>query len=319
MTSALLVLLLAASGDRLAIVNKTDSTLTVWDIDAGKSLATIPTGKGPHEVSVSKDGAWAYVSDYQGTGKENRSHSITVIDLKKLAVNATIELLPNKQPHGSALTADGKTLWVTTEASTSILKVDTAGKKIAATVPVGGEAHMVVLAEQRGRGYAACLDKGDIVVLDLAAAKVVTRVATGAGAEGIDVTPDGKFVLVTNGEVNTVSVVDAETNTVLKSVPVGTKPLRVKVAPDGKRALVTNMRSNDLYELDASTWEVIRTLKVGKEPIGIQYAADGKTAWIANTASDVISVVDLATWEVKGTITAGKEPDGMALIRPAKR
>ena len=50
-------------------------------------------------------------------------------------------------------------------------------------------------------------------------------VSVGDWPNGVAVTPDGKYVYVTNGYSNDVSVIDAATNTVTASVPVGDCPV----------------------------------------------------------------------------------------------
>ena len=46
----------SALAQRLLILNKDDATLSIVDAASGKTLATITTGAGPHEVVVSDDG-----------------------------------------------------------------------------------------------------------------------------------------------------------------------------------------------------------------------------------------------------------------------
>jgi DNA-binding beta-propeller fold protein YncE len=50
----------------LVVTNKTPSTVTLVDVASGRALATLPTGTGPHEVVLSRDGRTAVVSDYGG-------------------------------------------------------------------------------------------------------------------------------------------------------------------------------------------------------------------------------------------------------------
>ncbi|HZS48733.1 MAG TPA: hypothetical protein VFC63_26915, partial [Blastocatellia bacterium] len=106
----------APQSDYLLVVNKSDSTLTIIDAATHEVKATVPTGQGPHEVSASPNGRYAYVSNYIGT-REDRGHTITVIDLDNFKALDPIELLPNRAPHGSLVSSDGKWLWVTTEVS----------------------------------------------------------------------------------------------------------------------------------------------------------------------------------------------------------
>src|SRR3982750_1677015 len=71
------------------VTNKTPSTATVIDVASGRTLATIPTGAGPHEIVVSSDGLTAVVSDYSGPPP---GRTLTVIDLAAMKVVRTIDM-----------------------------------------------------------------------------------------------------------------------------------------------------------------------------------------------------------------------------------
>jgi len=62
----------------LVVVNKRASTATIVDVRSGATLATLPTGNGPHEVVIAKDGSRAVVTDYGG---QTAGNSLTVIDV----------------------------------------------------------------------------------------------------------------------------------------------------------------------------------------------------------------------------------------------
>ena len=154
---------------------------------------------------------------------------------------------------------------------------------------------------------------------------------TGEGAEGIDMTPDGREVWVVNREADTVSVVDTKTLEVAATLQVPQFPIRVKITPDGKRALVSCARSGDVAVFDVATRKEIKRISIDREavpgsearlfsdrfgkspaPVGLLIAPDGKRAWVASTNADVVSVIDLDSLAVVGRLTAGKEPDGLA-------
>jgi len=82
----------------LLVANKTDNTVDLVDSDTGESVATLPTGHGPHEVAVSRDGGTAVISNY-GDRSEPGS-SLTVLDLERREVVRTIELDDHTRPHG---------------------------------------------------------------------------------------------------------------------------------------------------------------------------------------------------------------------------
>jgi YVTN family beta-propeller protein len=186
--------------------------------------------------------------------------------------------------------------------------------------------HMVGIAG--GRAFVANIGSGTVTAIDLAAGKATSQIATGKGAEGIDVTPDGRQVWVTNREADTVSVIDTASLSVLVSLPSTSYPIRAKATPDGKHVLVSNAKSGDVAVFSVTDRKEVRriALKVpvrktegrlmpfgdSSVPIGIVVEPGGARAYVAHANADEISILDLAKWEVVGSLRAGQEPDGMA-------
>lgn len=331
---ALVALLLASDGaaagpDLLVVVNKSDDTVTVVDANSGVRRATVRVGRGPHEVEVLADRKTAAVSDYGKAGEPG--HTVTLMDVDRGVTLGTIDLGEGTRPHGLEALADGKLL-VTAEGTKELLVVDPTARKVVARIPTGRDvSHMVVAPRDGKTAFVASIGSGTVSAADLGGAKIVKDLATGAGAEGIDVTPDGREIWVVNREANTVSVVDAMKLEVLATLPAPKFPIRVKVTPDGKRALVSCAQSGDVAVFDVKSRKEVKRIPMDREavpgsearvfstrfgkspvPVGLLVAPDGKRAWVASTNADVISVIDLDKLEVVGRLTAGKEPDGLA-------
>jgi YVTN family beta-propeller protein len=311
----------------LLVVNKSAHNVGVLDLATGKTLATIPTGHGPHEVAVSPDGSLALVTNY---GERNKpGSSLTVIDVARRAAIRTIALGEHLRPHGVAFFADGRRAAITTEDSRHLLVVDARSGRIERAIETAQDAsHMVALAPDARHAYVANLGSGSLTVIDLEAGKVVKQVVTGDGAEGVAVTPDGREIWVSNRAANTVSVVDAKSLDVVATLPSPGYPIRAVLTPDGRHALVSNARSAELAVFDVKARKELQRLKLleddkgmvsqlfgtGSFPVGIAVSADGRRAFVAITGGDRIAVVDTKTWTVTGYWEAGDEPDGMAVV-----
>jgi len=256
---------------------------------------------------------------------------VTLVDVDRGVAVGTIELGAGTRPHGLEALADGRLL-VTAEGTKELLLVDPSARKVVTRIPTGREvSHMVVAPRDGKAAYVASIGSGTVSAADLAGAKVAKDRATGAGAEGIEVTPDGREVWVTNREAHTVSVVDAKTLEIVANLPAAKFPIRVKITPDGKRALVSCAQSGDVAVFDVVTRKEVKRIPLDREavpgsearvfsdrfgkspvPVGLLIAPDGKRAWVASTNADVVSVIDLEKMEVVGRLTAGKEPDGLS-------
>lgn len=82
----------------LVVTNKSTAQATIIDVATGEALASLPTGNGPHEIAMTRDGRTAVVTDY-GTGPAP-GHTLTVIDVPARKVVRTIELGEYTRPHG---------------------------------------------------------------------------------------------------------------------------------------------------------------------------------------------------------------------------
>ena len=79
----------------------------------------------------------------------------------------------------------------------------------------------------------------EVAVINTGTNKVTTTISVGIPND-VDVTPNGEYAYVTNGNGYTVSVINTATNTVTATVTVGSFPDGVAVSPNGEYAYVTN-------------------------------------------------------------------------------
>lgn len=317
----------AVSADLLIVLNKSDHEAVLVDPSKLAPVARIPTGRGPHEVAVSPDGRRAYVSNYgmygvfrEGQRVNEPGNTLSVIDLETRAVRDTFDLGTYAKPHGIAVSRDGKVLWVTCEDSKAVLEVDAASGAVLKTWTTGQEtSHMIVPAVDESRLFVANIRSGSATIIERAKDRV-TSLATAPGAEGIDVSPDGREVWVTNRADSSISVIDAARDTVIAKIESGGQfPIRVKFTPDGREAWVSCLQSNAVTVFDAKSRRLLATIAVGAAPVGIQMAPDGKRAYVANTNDDLVTVIDVPARKVVKTFTTGNEPDGMAWAPAPKR
>src|SRR5262249_22147015 len=153
-------------------------------------------GTGPHEVAVSPDGRLALVSNY---GAESPGSTLTLIDVAAARAVKTIDLGENARPHGIQFLPGGRRALVTCEVQKKLLVVDGESGAVASAIPTDQLlSHMVVASPDGSRAFVANIGSGSVTVVDLALSKATKTIATGAGCEGIAITPDGKTVWTTN-------------------------------------------------------------------------------------------------------------------------
>src|SRR5262245_13891047 len=317
----------AAAADLLIVLNKSDHEAVLVNTKTLETVAHIPTGQGPHEVAVSPDARTAFVANYgmfgvfrEGQRQDHPGNTLSVIDLARRAVRDTFDLGEFTRPHGMWVSHDGERMWVTCEGAQSGLELDARSGAIGKVWKTGQDvSHMLVPTPDEKKLYISNIRSGSVTVIDRDHDRV-TSLPTGEGAEGIDVTPDGREVWVTNRGAHTVAVIStADDSVITRFESGGQMPIRVKFTPDGKEAWVSNARCNSVTVFDAHARRLIATIEVGAVPIGIQMTPDGKQAFIANTNDDRVTVLSIRGRKVEGSFRPGNEPDGMAWVRGASR
>ncbi|MFL5242770.1 MAG: hypothetical protein ACJ8FY_11735 [Gemmataceae bacterium] len=135
----------------------------------------------------------------------------------------------------------------------------------------------------------------------------------------MDITPDGKLLLVANSDNGTVTVVDAANRKALREIKVGDKPEGVTWIGTGPLAAVTVYREDRVVFVDAEKGQVVEKLPVGNEPYGIVTDKAGTKAWVTQEYPGTISEIDLASRKVVREMKAGANPRGIALSSDESR
>ena len=147
----------------------------------------------------------------------------------------------------------------------------------------------------------------------------VTSVAAGRGAEGFDVSPDGKEIWVANAQDATVTIIDIASKKVTDTVLIPVRGAnRLKFTPDGKQVLISGLAGgapNNLLVLDAVAHKEVKKFDLGGGAAGIVIAPDGSRAYVAVSGKDKVAVVDLKTLEISGNISTARQPDGLAWVQ----
>jgi YVTN family beta-propeller protein len=313
-----------ASG-ALLVLAKTDQTLSLVDPATFKVLGQVPSGPDPHEVVVSEDGKTAYIANYNGGG-----NIITPVDLVAMKALPPIDLGPLRAPHG--LDFAGGKLWFTAEASKAIGSYDPQSKKVDWILGTGqNRTHMVYVVRDLSRIITSNVASASMTIIERTTVTGrggrgggggapqtdwnETTVAVGRGAEGFDVSPDGKEIWAANAQDGTVSIIDAASKRVTETLPAKVNGAnRLKFTPDGKLVFVSTLGGADLVILDAATRRDVKRLPIGTGAAGIQMQPDGARAYVACTPDNNIAVIDLQKLEVIGRIEAGRQPDGLAWL-----
>jgi YVTN family beta-propeller protein len=329
----------------LLVLSKHDHTLAIVDPATLRVVARVPVGDDPHEVIASADGHTAYVSNY-GFGA---FHTLAVVDLIAQHEEPLIDLGALRGPHGLVF-QQGK-VWFTAEAAKAIGSYDPGSGKVNWIMGTGqNRTHMLYVFPDAQKMVTANVNAATVTVLEhtegpaggppppppgaspgqaLGAPPLgqggprrmpgppggdwnETVIPVGGGAEGFDVSPDGKQAWVANAWDGTISVIDLAQKKLTTTVQANARGAnRLKFTPDGARALVS--AGPELIVFDVVTQKEVKRLRIGHGGGGgILVQPDGQRAYAAFAEDGFVAVVDLKTLEVVGKVDAGANPDGLA-------
>jgi len=327
------------------VLSKHDHTLAIVDPATLRVVARVPVGDDPHEVIASADGHTAYVSNY-GFGA---FHTLAVVDLIAQHEEPLIDLGALRGPHGLVF-QQGK-VWFTAEAAKAIGSYDPGSGKVNWIMGTGqNRTHMLYVFPDAQKIVTANVNAATVTVLEHTEGPAggppppppgaspgqapgapplgqggprrmpgppggdwnETVIPVGGGAEGFDVSPDGKQAWVANAWDGTISVIDLAQKKLTTTVQANARGAnRLKFTPDGARALVS--AGPELIVFDVVTQKEVKRLRIGHGGGGgILVQPDGQRAYAAFAEDGFVAVVDLKTLEVVGKVDAGANPDGLA-------
>jgi len=324
------------------VLAKSDNTVALVDPATLQVLARVSAGPDPHEIIASDDGKLAFISNYGGP--DSALNTISVVDLVAHKALSPIDLGALRSTHGLAF-AGGK-LYFTAETNKVIGRYDPASQRVDWILGTGQDrTHMIFVSKNLDRIVTSNVSSGTVSIIEQISQPSggfgpppgnplpgssppagrprqtweVTNVPSGNGAEGFDVSPDGKEIWAANARDATVTIIDVAAKKARQTISISIKGAnRLKFTPDGSRVLISGLGANakagdgSLVVMDVSTRKEIKQLSLGGGAAGILIAPDGSRAYVAVSTADKVAVVDLKTLEVTGQLAAGKQPDGLA-------
>jgi len=254
-------------------------------------------------LTFSPDGKRIYLSNVRGDVKIFSVKRKKVSRLNRFIVpNANAPKRKEEIPAGLSVSMDGKKLYVVGNLGNKLYEFDTATGKVLRSWDTGVAPFDVVLAAGKayvsnsggrrpgksdltapaGRGTRVRVDpvryianEGSVSVIDLTTGQVKDEVIVESHASALALSPDGKYVVVTNSGSDTLSVIDTKTDKVVEKIwarqsPVdlfGAQPNALAFHPDGKRLFVCNSTQNAVAVVHFKPAEK-ESMVVGLIPVG---------------------------------------------------
>jgi DNA-binding beta-propeller fold protein YncE len=244
-----------------------------------------------------------YVTDQQG--------GVTTLDGVTIAVTGQIPI-GGQGPRGIAVTHDGKLLLVANQASADLSVIDRVTGKILQRIPIGPSTEMVRVQDHTAFAtYEPPTDKGGlahIAVIDLDTGKQIASITSGHETEGLEFSPDGKYLLVTNEGDNYITIYNRSDYSLLRAVKTdqyGSRPRGIKRLPDDSGYIVTLEFSAKFLLLDKD-FNIVKAVATAEGPYGVAFSPDGNRLFVAAAKAGLLQAFDAKTYDHIGDVPVGK-------------
>ena len=255
----------------------------------------------PVEAAFSADGTTAWVSNYKMygdgwrpvaddscQGRDWDSSYVYRIDVASLQIEDVIKV--GAVPKYLATTPDGRLLLVSNFCSQDLSVHDTTTGAEVQRVQVGLHPRGIAVTSDSSTAFVAVMGTATVVRIDLATWET-TDIAAGPTPRHLVLSPDDRFLYVTNNRAGTVRALDTSTGTELAVVRTGQQPRSMAISDDGRSLWVVNYVDDTLTKVSTATMTVVQEIATGRRPVGVTYDPVDNRVWVANY-SGTLSVYD---------------------------
>lgn len=269
-------------------------------------------------------------------------------------------ILVGANPFEPVFSADDCTVFVSLGAAGQIAVLGWSGKNyhLQRIVPIGGSPTGMVLSRDGRTLYAADPRNGDVIAIDTAAlaagrgtpVRALLEPGKLGGAVYVNVTPDGRYLLVSDERALNVAVIDLRGNRLVGFIPTGRLPIALTFSRDGRWLFMTS-------EIAAPAWHwpltcklernagraganalaagaiqvagvrqvesdparaVVSTVPAGCSPVRLVLSPDGAIAYVTARTDDAVLAFSTAKLIAKdphpeiGSVSTGVAPVGVA-------
>ena len=303
----------AAERADLLVVEKKNDSLGFYS-SSGKRVAGVAVGQTPHEMVISRDGRYAYVSDngvlwmdYDGPG----GNTISIVDIANRKRVGILPLGKFHRPHGIAPDPTSSRAFVTAENPDRIVLVDLDSRAVIKDFDNGGgDPHMVTFGKDGNWGYVSNTASNTVGAVHAVTGEL-QLIEVGKGPQGSLLSRDGTRLWVTCLDEGRIDIIDTAAKANIGSIKTGPGVNRLVSTPDEK-LLVYSLQSGEAVGIaDIESGQEAAQVPLGGQPLSISLSRDGTYAFAGVQDKDqiwIVSVPERAVVQVIDT-PAGMGPD----------
>jgi YVTN family beta-propeller protein len=315
------------AGERFYVSDEHGNAVVAVDPVQGRIVQTFAVGRRPRGLLLSPDGSKLYVavsgSPIGGPGvdesklppPDRAADGIAVVDLKSGKVERVLQA--GDDPETFAMSADGRTLFVSNEDTGAVSSVSVDGSRVTLTQPVGEEPEGAAVTPDGVHLFIACEASDYVAMLDARTLKTIKTIPIQGRPRGALMSKDGNHLYVSAESAGKLAVISTADGTLLRLIDLakGDKTIRPMGIVEGPKGdlFVTTGRGGSVIEVDPRSGAILRSLTgVGARPWGIGITRDGKLLATANGPSGDVSLIGRTGLQVTRKIKVGDGPWGIA-------
>jgi YVTN family beta-propeller protein len=155
-------------------------------------------------------------------------------------------------------------------------------------------------------------DKSYLSRLDLETLNIDAVYSVGAVPKVVKVTPDNKYILVSNWCSYTVSVISVEKEKVVKTIKIGRYPRGIAISADSTYAFVAEMGGSNIHRIDLRDFSK-SLIPIGVNPRAVELSPDNKTLYATLNVSGRVIAWDLEANEAIKSVKTGATARSLAI------
>ena len=148
--------------------------------------------------------------------------------------------------------------------------------------------------------------------IDLSNFKIDAVYPVGSVPKVVKVSPDNKYILVTNWCSYTVTIISVETQKTIKSIKIGRYPRGISISSDSKYAYVAEMGGNRIHRINLEDFSV-NYIPIGSNPRAIELSPDNTKLYATLNISGKVIAWDLVENRIIKSVSTGKSARSLAI------
>ncbi len=247
-----------------------------YELDGNHKLRGAPV-----ECAFSHEGRYAWVSNYNMTGKGFTNPGCDGCNGKKYD-------------------------------SSFVYKIDLLNYQITNAIPVGAVPKFIAIAPNDSLLLVSNWSSGNVSLVDLISEKEIKQIRVGAHPRGIAISPDSKKAYV--AIMGSSKIVEINLNDYSKTVlsDIGKGPRHLCLGPNGKYLYVSINGEGKIGKYDLTNKSLIK-LKTGRMPRTMALSKNGEYLYVVNYGDHKLTKIRTADFTIRDNIKTGSKPIGVTI------